>query len=546
MKKAKKTPRQAAPIPQSVHVSPTTVSSAKLKTFFSLHWQLLTYVVFAILIRVWNFKESLYFIYDQGRDALTLQRIAQGDFILVGPTSGLSGFFLGPLWYYVGLPGYLLSGGNPYGICLWYIFLGSLAFPLYWWLSHRLFPKKFAVLTAILLAIIPGSLGASLTVWNPLISVPLMLGALYSFSKARSSRIWFGLGFLLVALTLQSEFAYAIFFLPPLFLLIPWLRKQRPHILDYVTAAFAVGSTLLPQLLFEVRNQFIMTKSLLAGMQDTSKSVSWGQLFQQRPLQLLDNSVNLILGPGQSEANFWLSISLLGLLLIGIISVLLFSHQATTAEPGAEKNADQQYLWHLVALFALIPYPFFMIWRGNMGYFFSYYLTCHFIFLVPLLVLGLQKITNQMYRTRLAPLYSSIIIFGAVGLVGVYSFSHWSATILKPINNGGLAKMMGATQIVYQWSTEQSIEPVIQVFTPIIYTEHYDYLFRWQAKQRNKPIPRTVRQADDKDWFLVIESWGNEYKSPIFEPWYRNATASGELIRAQTSGNMTIEQWRKN
>ncbi len=72
----------------------------------------------AVFVCFYNYPNFLYFINDQGRDALKLQSIVSGDLTLIGPTSGLAGFFLGPLWYYVGVQGYILSKANPYGISL--------------------------------------------------------------------------------------------------------------------------------------------------------------------------------------------------------------------------------------------------------------------------------------------------------------------------------------------------------------------------------------------------------------------------------------------
>ncbi len=76
-------------------------------------WQqrwLWLFLIIGCAVRFFNLSESLYFTYDQGRDAYAIQRIVHGDLTLIGPTTGLEGFFTGPAWYYAGVPPEIYSG----------------------------------------------------------------------------------------------------------------------------------------------------------------------------------------------------------------------------------------------------------------------------------------------------------------------------------------------------------------------------------------------------------------------------------------------------
>jgi len=245
-----------------------------------------------LFLRLWNLPGFLYFIYDQGRDAVKLAEMAHGSFVtLVGPTTGIAGLFLGPLWYYVGLPGFFLSGGSPIGLSAWFILISALAFPLFWWLCDVLFWRKDKELSATvhereisrlmgavclaLFIILPGSIISSTTIWNPIMAAPLMLGALYAFWRVRGAEqkwTWLSLGFLCAGLTLQSEFAYAVFFLPILVISVPWTTGRKKW-QDFVVAFLTLGITLLPQLIFELRHNFIMTTSVLHAVGDTPKAL---------------------------------------------------------------------------------------------------------------------------------------------------------------------------------------------------------------------------------------------------------------------------------
>lgn len=509
------------------------VSSRFFVKKLQANWLFLTYLFTTILYRIWNFQNSLYFIYDQGRDAWVFDKILHGHPVLVGPTSGLSGFFLGPLWCYLGLPGYILFNGNPYGICIWYIFISCLALPLFWWLAHKLFATKWqAVFAAFALALIPGSLTASLMIWNPLISVPLMAATVFCFFRARasSSTFWLSLGFFSLALTLQSEFAYAIFLIIPLFFLIPWIKKSS-NFKDFIAVIISIGVTLVPQLLFEVRNHFLMTQTLLKNSLSSANSVSWATQLQQRPGQLLEATQHILIGNAEQAPFLFALLTLL--FCIGVLTIV------------RAKVNQNLFLWRLLLVFALLPYPFYMIWRGNNGYFFWYYLTCHFLFLLPIILLGgftATKLFSKKIALNLAVLSTLFFLF----FTGVaVTFKNWNDTVFQPVNNAGLAKMISAVKTIYFWHAQDASEPfIVRTYTANVYTEQYDYLFYRFAKNQHLSPPSTVADPTAKTWFILIEESDRSAKV-LFDKWYADATKGGKLIKQQQVGILKVEQWQK-
>lgn len=515
------------------------ISALSLQKFFRQHWQVLVFTAFGAILRLWNLTNSMYFIYDQGRDALVLQKIASGDPVLVGPTSGLQGFFLGPLWYYLGLPGYFLSNGHPVGIAAWYIFASCSTLPLIWWLMHRLFTdKRWAVGSAFLLSILPGAIQASTFVWNPLMAAPLMLAMVFAFWKAHTYTAgklaglnwWLVLGFFCLALTLQSEFAYAVFFLPVLLILIPWIAPKW-HWKDVVAVIVAIGVTGLPQLLFEVRNSFLMITSLLRGMTDHSHQISWAQLMSQRPQQLWEISSEILLGPGQTNTLLFKLLAVL--FVLGAIGILSQWHN------------KKLWLWKLVLILAILPYPFYMMWRGNDGNFFPYYLTPHFVFLFPIMANGVFWLREKMLKQKMMMLFVNLGILLTFGALVTRSWHHWNDAIAHPNNNAGYAKMQRAVDHIFAWRAENSTDPfVVRTFTKNVYTEQYDYLLQRYARTQNEPKPKSTRDGSEKSWFILIESRPAE-NDFFFQPWYYEATKGGTLKRALQSGVVTVEEWGK-
>ncbi|MCL4416807.1 MAG: hypothetical protein M1365_08945 [Actinobacteria bacterium] len=66
---------------------------------------------------------DLLFYTDIARDFLLFQEAAGKKLVLIGPRSSVGGLFHGPLWIYLNLPAFLLSGGNPLGVELFWVLL---------------------------------------------------------------------------------------------------------------------------------------------------------------------------------------------------------------------------------------------------------------------------------------------------------------------------------------------------------------------------------------------------------------------------------------
>lgn len=506
-----------------------------LKQYSGLY--LLTFL--GLALRFWRYDNYLAFTWDQGRDAWMITKIASGDFTLIGPTSGLPGFFLGPLWYYAGVPGGILTNFNPYGISLWYILLGSTSLPIFWLISEKLFPnyqdKVWKWLLSISLIFSVGSIEGSIFIWNPLISLPLVSGGLYALLRARQSRWWLSLSFLLWALTLQSEFAYAVFFIVPLFILIPWIRQRRDW-RDFLTAGLAIGVTLVPQLLFELRNGFIMSKSLFASLLDQEKNIGWLHLWRKRPEELWWATQEILFPSGDVYKLLTLAI----ITLVGLAVVLIWLHNRQKTK--LVDWPSQVYYWQIISLLVVIPYVFYLVWRGNYGNFFSYYLTPHFIFILPLLIFALRWLSEKV-TSKIGRLVACLVILAIFVSVGDFM----AKRIINEPSRSGLTTMIRAVETMYAWQTESTVpleNTAFRIFTPNGQTEHYDYLIHWYAKKNDLAIPSTIKNEQTKIWYILIEPDRQAWEGR-FLPWYQEATKYGQLLKATDVGDLRLEAWSK-
>lgn len=495
----------------------------------SLPWILLFFL--AVFVRFYNFENFLFFINDQGRDALKIQSIVNGDLTLIGPTSGLGGFFLGPLWFYLGVPGYIISHGSPYGISLWYIFIASLALPFFWLLSKRLFPKKesWQLLSFSLLAFLPGSINGATFVWNPLLSLPLMAAALFFLYKARFSRLFLALAFLLLGFVLHSEFAYAIFILPVFYLLIFWIRKKF-SIIDYLIAGFAILITLVPQIIFELKNDFLMSKAMMKNFTTGEGSVRLSYVFEKRPAQLFAATRELLFS--RSSVTDIFTILAIGIIIYGIYRVW----------------KTKKYEWQIIALVTILPYLGYMFWKGNYGHFFSYYMTPHFIPLILMFTYGLFEI-NQHAPELLKKLSFIIVI-----VLFTFSYTNIHNLMTNTNNEAGLKSIDLAVQTTLGYfngdrlyllnTTPDPISSTVLTFTPNYLTAQYDFTMEWRAKKQTLPIPNTQIQPEDDIVYVIMEP-DREIPEKRFIPWYQRVTEGRVRIRKEKIGILILETWMK-
>jgi hypothetical protein len=498
-----------------------------MKRFFKKNWQFIVFCIFAVGIRFVNFDKALYFIYDLGRDSIALRSIVGGDLKLVGPTTGLPGFFLGPLWYYAGIPGYVLSNGNPYGIQLWYIAMSSLFIPLAWILSHKLFGNSiWAKISALFLVLSSGSISGTNFVWNPMLSLPLMTGVFICLLNARKSVVSLYTGFFLLALTLQSEFAYAIFFLVTLWPLIPWMRGKFEWKTMIISAA-VIGVTLIPQLGFELRHNFSMTKSLLQSMSDPTMKVSQASLWEHRPEALWNVTVQFV---SRDKSQY-------PLLSIGFVVAILF------AFIGMFRR--KEYTTQLLMLLTVLPYLYYLFWRGNYGYFFDYYVTPHFILIIPFIVFGLRSLFEWSKLTAWKTLFGLFVCLFFLS-AGYGSYKHLDALILRPNNQAGLWVMEQAVETLYRWSREDNVnQAIFRIYTPNVYTDHYDFITSWLARTKGYKHPLTVQSGDDELIYLLYEPTEGSFKETFFLPWYEETTEDMKMLRQEKIGVLTVETWAK-
>ena len=122
---------------------------------------------FAAFLRLYRIADYMTFLGDEGRDVLVAYNILHGHLTLLGPTSSVGGFFLGPIYYYFMAPFLLLFNYNPVGPAVMVALFGIATVWLIYKFCTDLFNPKIGLIASFFYAISPLVISYSRSSWNP-------------------------------------------------------------------------------------------------------------------------------------------------------------------------------------------------------------------------------------------------------------------------------------------------------------------------------------------------------------------------------------------
>lgn len=234
---------------------------------------LILIVLLAAFLRLYRIGDYMTFLGDEGRDVLVVYNILHGKLTLLGPTSSVGGFFLGPIYYYFMAPFLLLFNYNPVGPAVMVALIGVATVYLIYRFSSDLFNKRVGIFAAFLYAISPLVIAYSRSSWNPNPLPFFSLLSLYTLYKAvvkKSFKLIFLSGILLgisMQLHYLATFLGVIMFL---YVLFTEILSKKFNLKNNITVLFKKYAVLFlgfllgwsPFLAFELRHSFLNIKKI--------------------------------------------------------------------------------------------------------------------------------------------------------------------------------------------------------------------------------------------------------------------------------------------
>lgn len=480
-------------------------------------------LVCALVVRLYQLEQLMIFTYDQGRDMYVLQQMSRGDITLIGPTTGLPGVFLGPLMYYFLLPGFILSNGSPFGTVIWQMVWIVASFSFFYLLLRKSVGRWWAFIGLWWLVLVPGAIEQARAIWNPSLVVMILLPSLYSLFASKNKPWLLPISLFFYGLSLQTELAYTMF-LAPLYgiwilsyLQLPLLRRQEKTAQPYdwrilLVGIAAFGLTLLPQVLFEIRHDFLITKSVLREMADTSKQVTFAEVWQQRPAQIVSSLTNSLTGGAPGGV---LMLAAAG--AASAFALLTLRHQRETM------------FW---LAFVWLPPIGFLFFRGNYGYFFDYYITAHYLPIIALITIALAYASRAFKVNRLLAgvvwLVLCLIVFLRFSAIfyDVDRFEYTAAT------------QISALQAARQLAPNQ--DTALEVFVPNLIPVAYQYLSEWLSRT-GQAAPMAFGAIDNPSYILLYEPPISDGSRVAFDEWYKGWTGSATCSPSATYGITSLQ-----
>jgi hypothetical protein len=409
---------------------------------------------------------------DQARDMLDIREIVVGLHPrLIGPTTSINGVFLGPFWYYFNVPPFILGSGHPaflvYWMIFWYLLAGFLLFHL-----NKKANLTFALISSTIFLMTPALFFSSRFSWSanpmPVMTVFFFLALIKSLNKPALKKSL--LSGLIAGLSMQIEAAFGVLFFP--FLVICYLiyRVKFKYLLHGALAFFL---TLFPQILFELRHNFIMTHTFLKELGGESailgERLSLGEIFLNHV-----RSFTAITG-GLSDFNNFLTQSIL---LISLGFLLFRVYKKST-----DKVIKDYFL--VSGIFLIWAFVFYMFYPFPLKGWYLLGLFAPYIFLI------------SAFLTDLAG-FKKIWLNLAIIILLLFSFAYTISNQIKYIpkptdrstDQSTLRNEMEVIDWVYQKSNAQAFKSYNYI--PSVYDFPYQYMYWWHGTKTYGYQPDTL------------------------------------------------------
>lgn len=224
---------------------------------------LILILALGIFLRTYRIYERFEFGHDGDLSSWIVKDIViNGHPRLIGQLTSAEGIFVGPLFYYLLIPFFLLTNMDPVGVTLLGVIIGALTIISYYFVLSKLFNKISGLTAAFLHAVSIGATGFDRWIVPTL---PVKLWAIwYLYSLIKLARGNFShLPFLGILVGLIWNIHIALY---PALLAIPaaiLVSRKLPAVRQLVFFILSAAATSLPLMIFEYRHNFIQTVSLI-------------------------------------------------------------------------------------------------------------------------------------------------------------------------------------------------------------------------------------------------------------------------------------------
>lgn len=453
-------------------------------------------------------SNSFAFTYDVGRDMLAVENIVVNHkIVLVGPTTGIEGIFYGPWWYFILSIPFFIFSGNPQGIEFFMGFIGIITILLGFIFGKKIGGVFLGIIFSAFISFSPLMISFSLQTWSPNLTpffVLLVFLILTTFcvedqSTTPKARDLFLLG-LLLGIIIDLAIVFGTLFLLSICLSLIFIFRKRLKIKEMPFFALGLLFIFSPRIIFEVRHNFLMTKTFINAFSNglmLPKDFSIFDALISR-LNSLFNTWNATLAGQNSIVGFILII----FVFLGL--VLLYKRME-----NIHKQCIKTIL--IIILVFLIGITFFnqAVWP-------------HYLVGVPVFYIFLVSL---IINTAWIALKKNLVIFFILCILFWINLNPIQVldNIRKPLWEGNAAVYRNQIAIIdYIYNNAKGRDFKYIVYTPAVHDYSYRYLFSWYGK---KKFGYTPAKKNTGLFYVILEP---DYELPFrLIDWLKNREGDG-------------------
>lgn len=471
---------------------------------------LLIFIIGFLLRAQETISGNFLFLLDQGRDMLAVKGILyEHHLTLIGPYTSLQGVFQGPLWYYLLAIPTFIGGGNPWGGVVLMLIISLIVILLSFIFTKKLFGYKAAFITMFLMVICPEAIASATYAWNPHPMWLLLILYIFFFYKTSlNENKYHLLVWPIIALMFNFQTALAIFiFLASLIYLLLFNLKSFKNRQAVIGLSLFV-IFLFPQIIFDIRHNFLISKSILnvvfGSNQELFKEGIITHFFTTLKDHLYVYSINFNSsfphdGILKNLPNLFFLILILGIVL-----------GKKTKYLSDKENLFVLFIAKLVIIIIILSlsYPFPLR---------AWFLTgFEVMYIFPL---GIILSKFFYYKKSQLMLLIFVIANMTIFIPKIYDLYRYP-------DYGGTAKIKGKLDAIdYIYKDVNKTTFNLLIFTPYVYTDPYDYLIWWRAKNLYNYIPGKEKKGA---FYLLIEP---DLSQPwTYKGWLETVIKSGKVI----------------
>lgn len=349
-------------------------------------------VSFNIFLGSWYFIHSdLDLNAEVARDFLILNEIEEKKFILIGPRSGISGMYHGPLWAYLNYPVYWISNADPIAVGWFWILLVTISLVATFFIVKEMFGTVTSYFYVVMMSLFfVTQTKYFIHIHGMVFIAPFLYWLLLKYTKKFDPKLLI-LSVLLTGLLVQFELAM-IALVPIIFayIFLNLFIKQR----DKLYHLFLFVFLLIPLstfILFDLRHDFFQFKNFQTYLEDRANT--WIDLTRY-----IVNRADFI---GNGSIQFSTSRYVDNLFILILLFALLFLTFKST-------KFKRQYV-----LFIFLFVGYLLITIMNKGVLLAH----HTFFFTPLALTILASLTVGRMKTTAVLFVATLILTNQIGVI---------------------------------------------------------------------------------------------------------------------------------